>query len=283
MAALVEKAESAKSEVSPVSTDSEGAVKQEAPQVTVAIPSLNQGEYLGDALQSVFDQDTPLEVCVADGGSSDSSISIIEQSEHRLKYWRSKPDQGQAAAVNECIARGEAPFVCWLNSDDRLLPNGLSRLIEALRSRPEAPAVYGNVWNDCGGRLSAVRVEPFSETRLAMHCIISQPGTLIRRSTWEGVGGLREDLCMAMDYDLWWRLYRSYGPLEHVDAFVAVNRNHPDAKTNKYRRLHYQEAIGVLRLHYGRVPIKWWVVQPYAVWYRSVYNWLIHRKLKRPR
>lgn len=252
----------------------------DTPLVTVAVPSLNQGRYLGEALQSLFAQDIPLEVCVADGGSTDNSLSVIGEWQHRLKYWRSGPDQGQAAAVNECIARGTAPFVCWLNSDDKVLLNGLNRLTQAMASHPAAPAVYGNVWNDRDGRLSPARVEPFDESRLAIHCIVSQPGTLIRRRAWESVGGLREDLRMAMDYDLWWSLYRKYGPLAYVDTFVAVNRDHVGAKTNRHRKLHYKEAIEVLRLHYGRVPVKWWIVQPYAVWYRTISNWMTRNLAK---
>lgn len=252
------------------------------PVVTVAVPSLNQGEYLDTALQSLFDQDLPLEVYVADGGSSDNTIEVLRKWEHRLKYWRSRQDQGQAMAINECIARGSAPFVCWLNSDDRLLPDGLFCLVQAMRTCPEVPAAYGKVWNDRGGRLRPVLVEPFHERRLAVHCIISQPGTLVRRSAWEGVGGLREELYMALDYDLWWRLYQKYGPLKYVDRFVAINRDHPRSKTNTNRRLHYREAMAIVRLYYGRLPIKWWIAQPYAVWLRGARSLWTNRVKRKP-
>lgn len=245
------------------------------PLITVAVPSLDQGGYLETCMRSLFDQGVELEVCVADGGSSDKSVEVIRRWQDSLLYWRSSPDDGQAAAINECIARGNAPFVCWLNGDDRLLPNGLIALVQALESRPESPAAYGKVWNDRKGRLRPVRVEPFDEYRLSVHCIISQPGTLIRRHAWEAVGGLREDLHMAMDYDLWWRLYRDFGRLLYVDSFVAVNRDTPRCKTNMYRRLHYREAMSVVRRHRGRLPIKWWIAQPYAVWFRTVWNWYI--------
>jgi len=42
------------------------------PLITVAVPSFNQGLYLADALASIFEQDVPLEVFVADGGSTDN-------------------------------------------------------------------------------------------------------------------------------------------------------------------------------------------------------------------
>lgn len=242
-----------------------------APIVTIAVPSFNQGRFLEQALASIFEQDLAVEVFVADGGSTDNSLDILRQQSDRLTGWRSHIDQGQAAAINECIAKGRAPYVCWLNSDDCLVKGGLQRLINALELKPTAPAAYGKVWNyvEATNTRIPVWVERFSERRLALRCIVSQPGTLVRRSAWQAVGGLDERLRMVMDYDLWWRLYKSFAPLEFVDEFVALNRDHIDTKTNTQRQLHYREAMQIVRKHHGRVPLKWWLAQPYAVWWKS--------------
>jgi GT2 family glycosyltransferase len=244
------------------------------PIVTIAVPSYNQGRFLQEALSSIFDQDLPVEVFVADAGSSDGSVDVIKTFESRLAGWRSHADRGQAAAINEGIARGSAPYVGWLNSDDTLLGGGLKRLVDALERQPSAPAAYGKVWNhlEATGSRRPVWVEPFSERRLALRCIVSQPGTLVRRRAWEAVGGIDETLRMAIDYDLWWRLYKNLGSLEFVDQFVALNRDHADTKTNTQRQLHYREAMAIVRKHHGRVPLKWWLAQPYAVWLKAVAN-----------
>lgn len=188
--------------------------------------------------------------------------------------WRSHADEGQSAAINEGIASGTASFVCWLNSDDYFLPNMLSQLIAALKRNPNAPAAYGKVFNflEASQKRKPVWVEPFNERRLAIRNIISQPGTLIRRTAWEAVSGVNESLHMSMDYDLWWKLYKKFGDFEFVDDFIAVNRDHRDTKTNSKRQLHYKESIQIVNKYYGRVPIKWWILQPYSVWYRSLIN-----------
>jgi len=255
-------------------------VQQERPLVTVTVPSFNQGAYLEHALVSIFNQNLPVEVFVQDGGSSDESVAVIKKWQHLLAGWRSHADNGQAAAINEGIARGTAPYVAWLNSDDWYLPGALTALVEALEKNPQVPAAYGRAWNvsDRPNRRWPVWVEPFNERRLALRCIISQPATLIRRSSWEKIGGVDPALHMVMDYDLWWRLYLSEGNLIFVDAFVAVNREHDATKTRNLRRLHYQEAIDVVRRHYGRVPWKWWLAQPYAVWYKTMLNKLSRGK-----
>jgi glycosyltransferase involved in cell wall biosynthesis len=93
------------------------------PVVTIAVPSYNQGRFLQDGLTSIFVQDLPVEVFVADAGSTDGSVDVIKTFESRLAGWRSHADRGQAAAINEGITTGSAPYVAWLDSGD-MLPGG---------------------------------------------------------------------------------------------------------------------------------------------------------------
>lgn len=241
-------------------------------KVTVAVPSFNQGKYLNACLESIFIQDVDIEVFVLDGGSTDDSLNVIRSWERHLSGWRSRADDGQSAAINEGISSGTAPFVCWLNSDDLMLPGMLKTLLASHKNNNNAPAAYGKVFNliQSTQQKRPVWVEPFNVKRLAIRNIVSQPGTLIRRSAWESVGGVDENLHMSMDFDLWWKLYSKFGDFSFVDEFVAVNRDHCETKTNSKRKLHYKESISIVKKYYGKVPIKWWIYQPYSVWYRSL-------------
>ena len=251
---------------------SDNAMNGRTPVVTVVVPSFNQGRFLDDALHSISAQKVATEVFVMDGGSTDDSLSVIKKWEPTLAGWRSHRDDGQAAAINEGISRGSAPYVCWLNSDDLLLPGGLDKLVSELDRHPSWPAAYGKAFHldDASGRRTPAWVEPFNVRRMAKRCVITQPASLIRRAAWAAVGGLDPKLKMALDYDLWWRLYRLGGPLGFVDEDVAVNRNHDATKTRIHRRLHYKEAMETVRRHHGHVPLKWWLAQPYAVWWKTL-------------
>lgn len=242
--------------------------------ITIAVPSYNQGVFLDDALRSIFDQELPVEVFVMDGGSTDQSVEVIKRWEHRLAGWQSGRDGGQAAAINGGIAKGSAPFVAWLNSDDVYLPQGLTRLLAALEQNPQAPAAYGRVWNTDRNlnQLHRINTEPFSRRRLANRCIISQPGTLMRRACWENAQGVDPKLHMSMDYDLWWKLSERFGPFIYVDQDVAINRDHEDTKTNTKRRQHYQESMGIVHRYYGRVPLRWYAAWPISVLWRTLAN-----------
>lgn len=246
-----------------------------SPLVTIAIPSYNQGQFLNDALTSIFEQKISVEVFVMDGGSHDNTLEIIKKWQLKLRGWRSYSDGGQAAAINEGISQGRAPYVMWLNSDDWILPDSLQRLIENLMKYSNVPAVYGNAWNynEKIKKYTPVWVEPFSEKRLSVRCIISQPATMIRRSAWMEVGGLDENLNMAMDYDLWWKLYKTFGPLKYFNDYIAVNREHDKTKTRNNRKGHYREAIAVVGKYHGTVPLKWFLARPYSVWFKAAKYW----------
>jgi len=234
-------------------------------QVTIAVPSLNQGRYLDDTLSSIFQQDIPVEVFVLDGNSADNSVDIIRTWEPRLAGWRSRADKGQAEAINEGIAQGTAPYVCWLNSDDYFYPGGLKRLVNTLQGKPEKQFAYARCWtvSKSGQKLLPYLTLPFSRRLFANFCCIAQPSTLVTRAAWEKAGGVNEDLQLAFDYDLWWRLYEAYGKPAYCKEFVAATRSHKDTKTANQPALHYQESMDVVKRHWGTVPWKWHAALPF--------------------
>jgi len=207
-----------------------------------------------------------------DGGSQDGTARVIERWRDRLSFWRSGADAGQCAAINEGVSLGTAPFVAWVNSDDILLPGALRALLDALAQAPHAPAAYGRarIVDASDRSLGEYRTHAFAVERLARRCFIAQPTTLIRRSAWEGVGGLDPSLALAFDYDLWWRLYRFGGPLVFVDRVVAGTRFHASTKTIRLPVEHYREAMAVVWRHYGRVPWLWYAKAPASVGWRLI-------------
>jgi len=250
------------------------------PVVTVAVPSYNHGRFLDEALTSIFDQGIPVEVMLADGGSNDETLQIIRRWKGKLAWWRSSHDAGQSAAINEAIGRGKAPYVCWLNADDTFLRGGLQAMVAALESHPDAPAIYAKCWttNAAGKRLMPYVTHSFSVQMLASRCFIAQPATLIRRSAWEKVGGVDEGLHFAFDYDLWWRLYKADGKFAYLRKYAATTRAHLDTKTAGQRKKHVLEAMRIVRRHFGRVPMKWYLTWPYSIWARKIYHQVFSNK-----
>ncbi len=219
-------------------------------RITVVTPSYNQAAYLGTALSSVLDQDYPaLEYIVIDGGSTDGSVEIIRRYAGRLAYWVSEPDAGQAAAINRGMARASGDILCWLNSDDFLLPGALRRVAEIFARFPPITWLSGlSVIADAHNRLLRSRqpVGYFSSfIRQGWYHgrglgFIPQESTFWRRDLWDRVGGMDERLHFALDFDLW-RRFAAHTDLVTARTLLAAYRIQPAQKSTQMR-VYYSEA-----------------------------------------
>lgn len=229
------------------------------PSIAIITPSLNQGMFIEETLKSVLSQDYPnIEYRVIDGGSTDDTLAVLKRYGDRIK-WISEPDRGQSAAINKGMSQvADTTYVGWLNADDLLLPNGLASMASFLDQHPACVAVFGKAYiiDDKGNRIGQYPTKPFNKKEFAVHCTISQPASLIRRSAWETVGGLDESIQRCMDYDLWWRLSR-IGEIGYLDQFVASSRDHVRSKTRTQRKEVNEEAVSILLRHWGMVPRNW--------------------------
>jgi GT2 family glycosyltransferase len=236
---------------------------QTAVRVAIAVPNLNQGQFLEAALDSLRRSGVEVAVAVVDAGSTDRSLAIVQSRQRELTYFRSHPDEGQTAAINEGVAEAcrlapDVRFVGWLNADDVVLPDGFAALARALEEHPEWSAVAGRAQcvSESGDVMGEIPTAPFSVEGFAHACTICQPATLIRREAWEAIGGLDASLHMCFDYDLWWRLAR-VGPIGFVDTVVAASRDHSATKTRQRRQEYFREAIALVRRETGGVPWHW--------------------------
>jgi len=221
------------------------------PSVGIVTPSFNQGAYIERTIRSVLLQGYPrLEFFIMDGGSTDASVDVIRRHERHLSGWVSEPDKGQSDAINKGMARlAHAEWVTWLNSDDILLPGALRRIGEAAR-RSDAVAIIGSGVHRMGVRGRRIPAPPSpgldaTTVRNWRRASFLQPACFFRKDAFDAVGGVDASLQYAMDFDLWVKLGER-GRFEVIDAVIAEDLQHPDAKTQKAMAEYYAEAVGVL-------------------------------------
>jgi GT2 family glycosyltransferase len=120
----------------------------------------------------------------------------------------------------------------WINDDDVLNAAGFSILLDALARQPEIGVAYGRVTlmdgrGACMGRLPVARRGAEVRALLAQGIMpLAQPGTVIRRSVWEKLGGFDLSYRSAGDLDFFVRALSAGERFAFVDAEVASFRLH---------------------------------------------------------
>jgi glycosyltransferase involved in cell wall biosynthesis len=200
----------------------------------VVIPVRDGAQYVGEALQSILDQDLPdIEVIVVDDGSSDDSAAIatsIGDRDGRVKVVANR-GKGIVDALNMAISLARAPLVARMDGDDVSLPNRLRLQVACFDADTDLQLLgtAGLRIDRDGKPLKPMDVpignEPLRDA-LARYNPMLHPTVMFRTEAVRRVGGYRHAFTYAEDYDLWLRLSET-GKLANMDARLVKLRSHP--------------------------------------------------------
>lgn len=104
------------------------------PLFSVVVPVYNRAHIVGNAIDSVLNQDFGnFELCIVDDGSSDNiSATMARYSDRRIRFVRQQ-NRGASAARNHGVDLARGKYVAFLDSDDTFLPHHLGAMAELLR------------------------------------------------------------------------------------------------------------------------------------------------------
>jgi glycosyltransferase involved in cell wall biosynthesis len=208
------------------------------PAISIVIPSLNQGDFIGAAIQSVLAQGSPgVELIVMDGGSTDGTPAVLAHYAGDLARCVSQPDAGPAAALNAGFRAATGDVFGVLNADDFLLPGSLDTVRRAFLARPAADVIAGNGYFALPDGTLGVPLfsDPWDRTRFRYGaCVLVQPATFFRRAAFERAGGFPETGRVCWDMELWAAMLRTGATFAAIDDHLAAFRLHHDSITSRH-------------------------------------------------
>jgi glycosyltransferase involved in cell wall biosynthesis len=173
--------------------------------VSVVVPTFNAATTLSRTLDSLREQSVgAVEVIVADGGSNDDTVGIIESFSDVVTKFVSAPDAGISDAFNRGIAAARGGYIKLLNADDHLEPDFLRKARQCLLGAPDAAWVYGGVRRFHADGTGCDVLYPrehlrLREIRSAMDA--PHPSWVVRIDAYEQLGLYATNLTLAMDYE----------------------------------------------------------------------------------
>jgi len=207
------------------------------PLITVLITTYNYGRFIEQAIDSVLSQDYPLDkmqILVVDDGSTDDTAERVKKYYSHIEYF-SKPNGGQASALNFGFARASGEIIALLDADDLFVPSKLSRIAQAFQEHPEVGLVYHRTreWKPETNQYTEYEFIPVSgdlhkePDRFDLYT--PQPTTCVcfRRTSVNPLLPMPERMRMCADCFLV-ALIPFLAPVLALDEFLSVYRIHGD-------------------------------------------------------
>jgi glycosyltransferase involved in cell wall biosynthesis len=205
------------------------------PSVDVIIPVFNRSAELARALNSLACQSDPcFGVIVCDDGSSENISAVTQLFSDRLnlELIRIENSGGPARPRNQGVARSQAIWVSFLDSDDWWFPDRMARIREALRNeydlvyhqlrqvRPEQNGLNRKTKSETIG--SALHGSDPLLQMVRSGNPIPTSACIVRRQSLIDVGGFDENSALVEDFDAWLRLCTAGAKLKFIPAELGA-------------------------------------------------------------
>jgi glycosyltransferase involved in cell wall biosynthesis len=171
------------------------------PLVSILIPAYNAEKWVLATLKSALAQTwSRKEIILVDDGSKDQTLSVARKFAGPQLSVVTQENQGAAAARNKAFSICQGDYVQWLDADDLLAPDKISKQLEALEHRPGTDrTLLSGAWGSFIFRPHAAKFTPtalWSDLspiewllRKFEHCVFMQTGNwLVSRQLSEAAG-----------------------------------------------------------------------------------------------
>lgn len=217
------------------------ATTNNAPCISVIIPTHNRCEMLDKALQSVLDQTFEnLEVIVIDDASSDTTLETVKHfDDDRIRYVRHDENKGGSASRNTGIENARGEYVAFLDDDDVWLPAKLELQMSKFHERLDVDVVSSGFFvrdaekDRIIGSASA-KIPRDTYNALLRRNMIGTPSTvIIRREALGDSCRFDPELPSRQDWDMWLQLAKN-STFDSIEEPLVVYNLHGNRMSTDY-------------------------------------------------
>jgi Glycosyl transferase family 2 len=131
------------------------------PLVSILIPAYNAEQWIPQSIESALAQTWPRkEIIVVDDGSSDRTLSVAQEFSSRGVLVASQEHRGGSAARNKAFSFCGGDYIQWLDADDILAPDKISRQMEFAESCANKRILLSSEWGHFLYRTSRAQFTP---------------------------------------------------------------------------------------------------------------------------
>jgi glycosyltransferase involved in cell wall biosynthesis len=195
-----------------------------APLVTVVIPCYNAELWISDAIESALNQThLSTEIVVVDDGSTDGSLKALEPFRNRIRV-ETGPNRGGCAARNLGVGLARGGYIQFLDADDMLVPTCIEAKLDCSTLSDVVPCCDVQLIDDGTGppRHDFWHIEHYPLATMLRRGSPQTASPLHNRQRLLQVGGFREQLPCAQEYDLHLRLAITFGVEFRSNGQVGV-------------------------------------------------------------
>lgn len=197
--------------------------------ISIVLPTYNGARFLKRAIESVIAQtEKNWELIIVNDCSTDNTLEIADEyaeKDKRIKVISNKTNKKLPASLNTGFEEAKGTYLTWTSDDNYYLPEALKVMKEKLDNDTAISFVYADMDLIDEEDHFIRRQKLKSPDRLFEGCCIGAC-FLYRRRIWEELGGYREDLFCAEDYEYWMRIFTSGFRMFHLPQVLyryAIN------------------------------------------------------------
>lgn len=205
-------------------------------KISIVTICYNSAATIEHTIKSVLDQNYHnLDYVIIDGGSTDSTLSIVNKYREQISTIISEKDHGISDAFNKGIKYAKGDVICFINSDDVMISNSLQVVANAYDGRHD---IYcGNVILEntiTGYKCREIPSTTFPIVPLFRH--VAHQGMFITPETYKRCGGYDINIRYPMDLDFLVRAYHMGAKFKHINKDIACFRSGGATSTAIYKK-----------------------------------------------